>query len=266
MLTSVVLSESVVDIDKEAFEDCSNLIIHAPTGSYAWKYALENGIRFVPIEKSVSPVTDPENTVSEKRICSACQKELEADMRFCPYCGKENVFSQDVCYEFTVQQQTRVQDLMQEIMKPVQPKAEHENYYFDCWANEKCAVWRFMVQKFSGHDESWSEDVEITAKPVCCEAQKSGYLPGYTKDSKVKCRYPHDYDRFEEQAKELFWQIAQNSEECWSRECKSYWGKMEGGIGTYDYYYWVDSFLLAKNPYGIGTDVLFRFVIGHNHW
>lgn len=60
-----------------------------PEEKPAEETARENGIKVVPIEKPVPPVAKPENTVPEKWKCSACQKELESYMRFCPYCGKE---------------------------------------------------------------------------------------------------------------------------------------------------------------------------------
>ena len=45
-LTSVVIPESVKEIEYQTFEDCPKLTIHAPAGSYAEKYAKENGIPF----------------------------------------------------------------------------------------------------------------------------------------------------------------------------------------------------------------------------
>ena len=46
-LRSVIISDSVVKIGKDAFCLCPNVTIHAPAGSYAEQYAKENNIPFV---------------------------------------------------------------------------------------------------------------------------------------------------------------------------------------------------------------------------
>jgi hypothetical protein len=43
-LMSVTIPDSVPAWGYDAFWDCPNLVIYANSGSYAWKYALENGI------------------------------------------------------------------------------------------------------------------------------------------------------------------------------------------------------------------------------
>ena len=42
----VVVPEGVTEIGRSAFQGCENLTIHAPTGSTAEQYTVENGIRF----------------------------------------------------------------------------------------------------------------------------------------------------------------------------------------------------------------------------
>lgn len=46
LMTDITIPESVTNIDKNSFERCHNLTIHAPAGSYAEKYAKENNIPF----------------------------------------------------------------------------------------------------------------------------------------------------------------------------------------------------------------------------
>ena len=48
-LTSIVILGSETRIQSDAFHDCPNLTIHAPAGSYAERYAEENGIPFVEL-------------------------------------------------------------------------------------------------------------------------------------------------------------------------------------------------------------------------
>ena len=46
-LTSIIISDSVIRIDDEAFEGCERLVIRAPVGSYAERYAEEHNIKYV---------------------------------------------------------------------------------------------------------------------------------------------------------------------------------------------------------------------------
>jgi hypothetical protein len=46
-LASIALPKRVTEIGIDAFKDCTNLIIHAPAGSYAETYAKENNIPFM---------------------------------------------------------------------------------------------------------------------------------------------------------------------------------------------------------------------------
>ena len=46
-ITDIFIPASVTNIEWFAFEGCTNMVIHAPTGSYAEAYAKENGIVFV---------------------------------------------------------------------------------------------------------------------------------------------------------------------------------------------------------------------------
>ena len=46
-LTNITLPKSVTRIENNAFDECYDLKIHGKTGSYAQKYAVENGIPFV---------------------------------------------------------------------------------------------------------------------------------------------------------------------------------------------------------------------------
>ena len=46
-VTSIRIPASVVQIQSGTFNDCKNLTIHAPIGSYAEQYAKENNILFV---------------------------------------------------------------------------------------------------------------------------------------------------------------------------------------------------------------------------
>ena len=39
----------VMQIGENAFENCPNLVIYAPEGSYAAQFAIKNGIPFVPV-------------------------------------------------------------------------------------------------------------------------------------------------------------------------------------------------------------------------
>ena len=50
-LTSVSIPEGVTVIGTDAFKNCPNVTIHAPTGSYAEKYAKENKIPFQPLDE-----------------------------------------------------------------------------------------------------------------------------------------------------------------------------------------------------------------------
>ena len=45
-LKTAIIPASVTEIERGAFEICPLLTIHAPAGSYAEKYAKENGIKF----------------------------------------------------------------------------------------------------------------------------------------------------------------------------------------------------------------------------
>ena len=45
-IKSIFIPGSVTSIGKEAFAGCSDLVIHTPAGSYAEKYAKENGLTF----------------------------------------------------------------------------------------------------------------------------------------------------------------------------------------------------------------------------
>ena len=49
-LTSVTIPESVKEIGDSVFMNCPRLVIHAPAGSYAERYARKNGILFQPLE------------------------------------------------------------------------------------------------------------------------------------------------------------------------------------------------------------------------
>lgn len=46
VITGITLPASVTWIDSHVFENCPDLTIHAPKGSYAEQHAYENGIPF----------------------------------------------------------------------------------------------------------------------------------------------------------------------------------------------------------------------------
>ncbi|MBR7091609.1 MAG: leucine-rich repeat domain-containing protein [Clostridia bacterium] len=48
-LTNIVIPNSVTEIEKYAFDDCPHLTIQAHLGSFAEKYAIENGIPFTSL-------------------------------------------------------------------------------------------------------------------------------------------------------------------------------------------------------------------------
>ena len=48
-LDSVTLGEKIDYIWEDAFENCPNLVIKAPEGSYAIEFAKENGLKFEEI-------------------------------------------------------------------------------------------------------------------------------------------------------------------------------------------------------------------------
>lgn len=52
-LTDVEIPASVLSIDVSAFYNCPNLVIHAPADSYAYQFALDNGINVVATEQVI---------------------------------------------------------------------------------------------------------------------------------------------------------------------------------------------------------------------
>ncbi len=44
--TSVQIPDGVTEIGDDAFRECENLTVYAPSGSYAEQYAKENNIKF----------------------------------------------------------------------------------------------------------------------------------------------------------------------------------------------------------------------------
>jgi len=81
-LTSVTIPESVTYIDDDAFSDCPHLVIHAPAGSYAERFSVENGIPFravatAPVEKATKAAVPPAQSVSKKTPAPAPVQETD---------------------------------------------------------------------------------------------------------------------------------------------------------------------------------------------
>ena len=53
-LKELVIPAGVTYIAKDAFEECEDLAIKAPAGSYAQKYCEENGIKFAELENDTN--------------------------------------------------------------------------------------------------------------------------------------------------------------------------------------------------------------------
>jgi hypothetical protein len=51
-LQSITIPDSVTSMGDKVFFGCKKLTIHAPEGSYAQKYAKENDIPFISIDKA----------------------------------------------------------------------------------------------------------------------------------------------------------------------------------------------------------------------
>lgn len=96
-LTSITLPEGLQSIGEDAFSECKNLTIYASAGSFAAKYAKENGIPLILISKprkfQVVTLKEPRAAISKGiampnlLICPDCGGKVSRRAPACPHCG-----------------------------------------------------------------------------------------------------------------------------------------------------------------------------------